>query len=63
MCATFLSDIEFVSIGAMLSATGWNLKKMMKDLAKKSTKTLFVLLQSSLEALDINYCLLEKSGC
>ena len=29
----------------MLAATGWNLKKMMKDLAKKSAKTLFVLLQ------------------
>ena len=29
----------------MLAATGWNLKKMMKDLAKKNAKRLFVLLQ------------------
>ncbi|MCQ2116769.1 MAG: transposase [Bacteroidales bacterium] len=41
----FLSGRESASINAMLAATGWNLKKMMKDLAKKSAKTLFVLLQ------------------
>lgn len=41
----FLSGRESASINAMLAATGWNLKKMMKDLAKKSAKTLFILLQ------------------
>ena len=41
----FLSGRESASINAMLAATGWNLKKMMKHLAKKSKKTLFVLLQ------------------
>lgn len=41
----FLSGRESASINAMLAANGWNLKKMMKDLAKKSAKTLFVLLQ------------------
>lgn len=41
----FLSGRESASINAMLAATGWNLKKMMKDLAKKNKKTLFVLLQ------------------
>jgi hypothetical protein len=29
----------------MLAATGWNLKKMMKDLVKQGKKTLFALLQ------------------
>lgn len=29
----------------MLSAIGWNLMKMMKSLAEKSKKTLFVLLR------------------
>ena len=42
----FLSGRESASINAMLAATGWNLKKMMKDLAKKSAKTLFILLQT-----------------
>ena len=42
----FLSGRESASINAMLAATGWNLKKMMKSLAKKSKKTLFVLLRS-----------------
>jgi len=41
----FLSGRESASINAMLAATSWNLKKMMKDLAKKSAKTLFILLQ------------------
>lgn len=41
----FLSGRESASINAMLAATGWNLKKMMKILAEKSKKTLFVLLQ------------------
>lgn len=41
----FLNGRESASINAMLAATGWNLKKMMKDLAKKSAKTLFILLQ------------------
>lgn len=41
----FLSGRESASINAMLAATGWNLKKMMKDFAKKSAKTLFILLQ------------------
>ena len=41
----FLSGRESASINAMLAATEWNLKRMMKDLAKKSAKTLFVLLQ------------------
>lgn len=41
----FLSGRESASINAMLAATGWNLKKTMKYLAKKNAKTLFVLLQ------------------
>ncbi len=42
----YLSGRESASINAMLAATGWNLKKMMKDLAKKSAEKLFVLLQT-----------------
>ncbi|MGI5848087.1 MAG: hypothetical protein ACOX5T_08715, partial [Candidatus Cryptobacteroides sp.] len=42
----YLSGRESASINAMLAATGWNLKKMMKDLAKKSAGKLFVLLQT-----------------
>lgn len=45
MQENFLSGSESATINAMLAATGWNLKKMMKDLAKKSKKSLFDLLQ------------------
>ena len=41
----FLSGRESATINAMLAATGWNLKKMMKDLIKQGKKTLFALLQ------------------
>ncbi len=36
----------------MLAATGWNLKKMMKNLAKKSKKVLFALLQILFAGLE-----------
>lgn len=42
----YLSGRESASINTMLAATGWNLKKMMKDLVKKSAEKLFVLLQT-----------------
>ncbi len=45
MQENFLSGSESATINAMLAATGWNLKKMMKDLAKKSKKSLFYLFQ------------------
>ena len=57
----FLSGRESASINAMLAATGWNLKKMMKDLAKKSAKTLFVLLQIFFGGPQLNYRLLEEA--
>lgn len=41
----FLGGRESATVNAMLAATGWNLKKMMKDLARKSARTLFALLQ------------------
>lgn len=40
----FLSGRVSASINAMLAATGWNIRKMMKDLASKSAWTLFALM-------------------
>lgn len=43
-----------------IGETGGNIKKMMKDLAKKNVKILFVLLKSSSEAFNVNDKLLER---